>query len=615
MDDERRGGWRLDHAVYGLMALMLVGGCSGDGGSTIDTNGGGNSADTTAPQVRSTTPASNAEGVATNAAVNITFSEAMDPATLTATSVTLTGPGGNVPGAVTSSGVTATLTPSVALLPSSVYTVVVTTAAKDLAGNSLATEHRVTFTTGTPVVEQKKLITQPSGDSNAIAPQSVSDGAGGAIIVWSTGVNIGTHDIYAQRVNSAGVSQWTAGGVPISTAAGDQELPKIVEDGAGGAIIVWRDNRAGGGVSGFDIFAQRVNGAGVAQWNANGIPISTAAGWQDRPQLVSDGAGGAVVVWEDGRLHPVYKDIYAQRINSAGMVQWTTDGIVISAAHDLHKPELTTDGAGGAIIAWEDGRRTGRRQVFLQRVSSAGVVQWTADGVGITNYPIRFPNTLTGDATNPRIQADGAGGAIVVWEDTRESDGNFSTLNTNLYAQRVSSDGAVQWEANGIVISKAVDRQLNPRLVQDGAGGVIVAWQDFRSNSNFDVYAQRVNGAGAVLWAVDGVAISAATGSQDTIQLVGDGSGGAFIAWQDKRGITDYDIYAHRVDKTGIVQWTADGVAISTAGYDQLVPQLVLHGGGGAIIVWQGERTKGCPTCVGLSDIYAQVVSPSGVLQ
>jgi hypothetical protein len=506
-----------------MCALLLFNGCSSDG--TIDANGGGSSADTTAPQVRSTTPADNAVEIATNAAVNITFSEAMDPTTLTIASLTLTGPSGNVPGTVTSSGVTAIFTPSVVLLPSSVYTVVVTTAAKDLAGNSLATEHQFTFTTGAPVVGQNRLITQASGDH--IAPQSVSDGAGGAIIVWSTGVNIGTADIYAQRLNAAGTPQWAAGGVPISTATGDQELPKIVEDGAGGAIIVWRDNRAGGGVSGFDIFAQRVNGAGVAQWNANGIPISTAAGWQDRPQLVSDGAGGAVVVWEDGRLHPVYKDIYAQRVNRAGMVQWATDGIVISAAHDLHKPELTPDGAGGAIIAWEDGRRTGRRQVFLQRVSSAGVVQWTADGVGITNYPIRFPNTLTGDATNPRIQADGAGGAIVVWEDTRESDGNFSTLNTNLYAQRVSSDGAVQWEANGISVSKAVYSQLNPRPVQDGAGGVIVAWQDFRSNSNFDVYAQRVNGAGAVLWAVDGVAISAATGSQDTPQLVADGTGGA----------------------------------------------------------------------------------------
>jgi hypothetical protein len=598
-----------------MCALLLLNGCGSDG--TIDANGGGTSVDTTAPQVRSTTPADNAVEIATNAAVNITFSEAMDPTTLTIASLTLTGPSGNVPGAVTySGGVTATFTPSVVLLPSSVYTVIVTTAAKDLAGNSLATEHRFTFTTRTPVAEQNRLITQPSGDSNAIAPQSVSDGAGGAIIVWSTGVNIDTHDIYAQRLNAAGVPQWTAGGVPISTATGDQELPKIVEDGAGGAIIVWRDRRAGTGPLSSDIFAQRVNSAGVAQWSANGIPISTAAGWQDRPQLVSDGAGGAVVVWEDGRLHPVYKDIYAQRVNSDGMVQWAADGIVIAAAAgDQERPTLATDGAGGAIIAWEDGRRTGRRQVFLQRVSSAGVVQWVADGVGITNYPIRFPNTLTGDATNPRIQADGAGGAIVVWEDIRESDSDYSTFSTNLYAQRVDSDGVAQWEANGISVSKAVYSQLNPRPVQDGAGGVIVAWQDFRSNSNFDVYAQRVNGAGAVLWAVDGVAISAATGSQDTTQLVGDGSGGAFIAWQDKRGITDYDIYARHLDKTGIVQWTADGVAISTAVYDQLLPQLVLHGGGGVIIVWQGERTKGCPTCVGLSDIYAQVVSPSGVLQ
>lgn len=594
-----------------MCALFLFIGCSSGGGSMIDTNGGGNSADTTAPQVSNTTPASNAEGIATNAAVSITFSEPMDPATVTTSTFLVAGTTGPVSGTVTYDGATATFTPSILLAINSTYTVTITTAAKDLAGNSLATEHRFTFTTGTPVVGQNRLITQGSGDH--IAPQSVSDGAGGAIIVWLTGSNIGTHDIYAQRVNSAGVSQWAAGGVPISTATGDQELPKIVEDGAGGAIIVWRDSRAG--LSEYDIFAQRVNGAGVGQWIANGILISTAAGWQDRPQLVLDGVGGAVVVWED-RRDGTYNDVYVQRVNSAGMAQWATDGIAIgAAAGHQEKPELTTDGAGGAIIAWEDGRRTDGTQIFLQRVNSAGVVQWTADGVGITNYPIRFPARLTGYARNPHLRADGARGAIVVWEDVRESDSDYSTFSTNLYAQRVNSDGAAQWEANGISVSKAVYSQLNPRLVQDGAGGVIVAWQDFRSNSNFDVYAQRVNGVGAVLWAVDGVAISAAIGSQDMPQLVADEAGGAFIAWQDKRGITDYDIYAQHLDKAGIVQWTADGVAMSTVVYDQLAPQLVLNGGGGAIIVWQGERTKGCPTCVGLSDIYAQVVSPSGVLQ
>jgi hypothetical protein len=49
--------------------------------------------DSTAPTVTSTNPANAASSVSTNAAVNATFSEAMDPATLTPGTFTLTGPG------------------------------------------------------------------------------------------------------------------------------------------------------------------------------------------------------------------------------------------------------------------------------------------------------------------------------------------------------------------------------------------------------------------------------------------------------------------------------------------------------------------------------------------
>ena len=46
-----------------------------------------------------------------------------------------------------------------------------------------------------------------------------------------------------------------------------------MSDGAGGAIITWQDSRSGGS----DIYAQRIVGSGGVQWTADGVPISTAA--------------------------------------------------------------------------------------------------------------------------------------------------------------------------------------------------------------------------------------------------------------------------------------------------------------------------------------------------
>jgi len=57
---------------------------------------------------------------------------------------------------------------------------------------------------------------------------------------------VGSHwDLYAQRIDADGVPRWTANGVAVTTAAGNQELAKVVSDGAGGAIVSWRDARSG----------------------------------------------------------------------------------------------------------------------------------------------------------------------------------------------------------------------------------------------------------------------------------------------------------------------------------------------------------------------------------
>ncbi|MGD9141096.1 MAG: hypothetical protein PVJ42_06100, partial [bacterium] len=74
------------------------------------------------------------------------------------------------------------------------------------------------------------------------APEIAPDGEGGAIIVFIR--YAADQDIYAQRVDAWGNLLWTPGGVAVCTASDNQFQPRIVADGEGGAIIVWRDDRA-----------------------------------------------------------------------------------------------------------------------------------------------------------------------------------------------------------------------------------------------------------------------------------------------------------------------------------------------------------------------------------
>src|SRR5512139_533528 len=98
--------------------------------------------------------------------------------------------------------------------------------------------------------------------------------------------------IAPQPARAIGLVRWAGNGVALCTATGNQQNPQIAPDGAGGAIVTWQDGRSGGG----DIYAQRVRADGTADpgWPAQGVALCTAAFNQTVPQIVTDGAGGAI---------------------------------------------------------------------------------------------------------------------------------------------------------------------------------------------------------------------------------------------------------------------------------------------------------------------------------
>lgn len=110
----------------------------------------GATADTTSPTVTTVNPSVGANGVATNAAINATFSEAIDPSSASTLTFKLTGPQSAIVSGVIShvdlSGIV-TFTPLSALSASTLYTATLTTGLKDLAGNALASAFNWSFTT------------------------------------------------------------------------------------------------------------------------------------------------------------------------------------------------------------------------------------------------------------------------------------------------------------------------------------------------------------------------------------------------------------------------------------------------------------------------------------
>src|SRR5438309_2358116 len=128
-------------------------------------------ADTTAPTVTFTVPTNAATGVAISQKIAVASSEAVDPLTITTANFTLKQGTTPVAGTVSYAGVTATFTPASALAPLTAYTATITTGARDLAGNALATDFSWSFTTGVTPDTTRPLVsaTVPAAAATAVA--------------------------------------------------------------------------------------------------------------------------------------------------------------------------------------------------------------------------------------------------------------------------------------------------------------------------------------------------------------------------------------------------------------------------------------------------------------
>ena len=409
--------------------------------------------------------------------------------------------------------------------------------------------------------------------NNQINPTMTSDGNMGTISTWQSKQN-GKYEIYAQRMNRTGTAMWTTNGIAICTQDSNYN-PIIVSDGSGGAIIAWQSYR---GSATADIYVQRVNASGVIQWANNGAPLCAVVFDQNTIAMVNDGSGGAILTWQDYRSNNGFADVYAQRVNSGGTMLWTANGVSIcNQAAEQNGPKILSDGSGGAFVTWAD-NRAGNFDIYTQRVGSGGAAAWTTNGVATC--------TMATDQKDPDICTDGLAGIIVTWTDFR------STTDYNIYAQRVGPAGAIVWVVDGVVMNNNVAYdQIDPMIVSDGLNGAIISWTDKRTGITSDIYTQRVNTVGAVQWTATGVIICTASGDQIKSQLVSDGHNGAYITWEDHRNANNADIYVQRIASDATLNWAATGYAVCTFANDQLSPMVVSNGAAGALVVWQDFRS------------------------
>ena len=224
---------------------------------------------------------------------------------------------------------------------------------------------------------------------------------------------------------------------PVCTASDDQLVPTIIRDGSGGAIITWTDYRNSDSdisPSG-SIHPVCLSGLRTAWPCARQAAPRTGRIWSPTVREEPLSPGGIIETTKGFFLSQ--GDVYVQRVNASGVPQWTSDGVAVCTAHnDQSSLDLISDGSGGAIISWADERNTCSNpllpfcyncDIYAQRVNSAGVSQWAPNGVAVC--------TANGDQSSLTLTGDASRGAIITWKDDRSSIEGVP--NADIYAQRV----------------------------------------------------------------------------------------------------------------------------------------------------------------------------------
>ena len=150
-----------------------------------------------------------------------------------------------------------------------------------------------------------------------------------------------------------------------------------------------------------------------------------------------------------------------------------------------------------------------------------------------------------------------------------------------------------QWSTNPTIntsVCTALNKQTEVTICSNELGGAIMAWRDYRNNAGIfegDIYAQQLDFSGNTLWATDGIIVNNGSNGQFRPKIIRGNSGGAIIVWaKNGGGFYGYDLYAQRIDADGNLIWNPNGVAIAVSNATDTFHEIIPDGNGGVIITW-----------------------------
>lgn len=413
---------------------------------------------------------------------------------------------------------------------------------------------------------------QVSTASNLAELTAITDDNGGAIFGWIRySLNYDSSTIFFQHINAAGVVTWQVNGIKLAGNYQYNDNLRMCSDGNGGIFVGWTSHDW---ATNEQTYAQHINAAGLQTWATNGVLVCNAPGFRANQGIVYNGTD-IIIAFRDTRNDPngivynnyrnnamVNMDLYAQKINQQGILQWPDTGrVVCNAPGNQFRPfplaiNIVTDGSGGAILVFHDTRRMqqGGADIYAQRIDNNGVRLWSDTATPVIKRAANQSLDLAA------FCADSMGGVAVAWGVY-----DFLEGGQGVFCQRFDGNGTALWQPGGVSFYPV---SLNPGLVnivKDNEGNYVLSGVH-TGDVNRVINAHKLHGTtGQKLWG-NGVVISNNRPRYEETNLVKSFGNSFILSWTDDRvDPNQTDIYAAKVLPDGTLAVTVSNKFITKA--------------------------------------------------
>ena len=516
-----------------------------------------------------------------------------------------------------------------------------------------------------------------------------------AFICWSDSRQGENIDIYGQRLDVSMSPLFQENGIPIANSLDPETRPRTTFVNNTTSLVTWKY-----GDESARILYQFVNNSGLVFAEAK--PVSNFNAIQTSPRVKRSSDGSVFISWKDLRFDPVDGDIFMQKVNPAGAAQWG-DGIQVDLTEGVNfSGRFAANSIGGVDIFWEKGVFPDV-DILFQSLDQNGTPQSNSPIVVSDEDGYQFaPNIMKGASDSVFVvYADQGSGSIdlkvsyfkgvsslveggsllavkgldgdikynvgfknsdesiiLMWEDNRESkklygnvlsEGELSHFNGNqisfsdnssteidlssptmVYASeyiytatfdatttpkkirinKLNTELENVWDQTGVALTPEND-QRNVFLVDLGGVGVGCFWSESRSFlSGFDIFFQSLNPDGEPQLSSGGITVAESNGDDYIQAVIPAPDGISFLIFWVEEVWPASRLKYNRVELNGQVStgWPPNGFNLSnqSIGADNLSVKKISDTDG-VLAVWNQEGN--------FSDIYAQKIGWDGEAQ